>query len=107
MDALGCETLIRLRLLTVFAISCFVVRGGAATITYPNRAYIISDGTFGPVRGFANVKAVAVEGDVVLGVTRDGRVVASGWLETWLTEEMEAQLTNIVAVGLSYVQAAA
>jgi hypothetical protein len=107
MHALGFRTRMRLRLPTVIAISCFVVNGGAATITYPNRAYIFSSGTFAPLPGFANIKAVAVEGDAALGVTRDGRVVASGWLEAWLTEDVKARLTNIVDVGLSYVQAAA
>src|SRR6187551_3668036 len=107
MDTLGCESLIRLRLLTVIAFSCFVVSGGAASITYPNRAYIFSDGTFEAVPGFANLKALAVEDNYVLGVTRDGRVVSSGLPERWLPQEHLEQFTNIVAVGLSAVQAAA
>jgi alpha-tubulin suppressor-like RCC1 family protein len=109
MDALGCKSPSRLcpLRLTVIAFSCFVVSGWAATITYPNQAYIFSDGTFEPVPGFVNIKAVAVEDNYVLGVTPDGRVISSGLPERWLPQEHLEQLSNIVSVGLSAVQAAA
>jgi hypothetical protein len=93
--------------LTVIALFCFVVSGGAATITYPNQAYLLSDGTLSPVPGAYNVKALAVEGDTVLAVTRDGHVVGSDSPEKWLPQERLLQLSNIVAVGLSDVQIAA
>ena len=74
-------------------------------ITYPNQAYVFLGETFAAVPGFANIKAFAAERDWVLGVTRDGHVIQSGlpehWVATW------PPLTNIVAVGLSHVQAAA
>jgi alpha-tubulin suppressor-like RCC1 family protein len=76
-------------------------------ITYPNQAYVFSDGDFSPVPGAFNVKAVAVEDDMILAVTRDGRVVASGPPEHWLPTAALEQLTNIVAVGLNYTMAVA
>jgi alpha-tubulin suppressor-like RCC1 family protein len=76
-------------------------------IPYPNQACIFSGGTFSPVPGFTNIKAFAVEDDRVLGVTPDGHVLASGLPEHWLPQSIREQLTNVVAVGLSAVQAAA
>jgi hypothetical protein len=91
----------------LIAMSCLTMSGGAATITYPNQGYVFAGGTFEPVPGFWNIKALAVEAERVLGVTRDGRVIGSGIPEGWLDGELMAQLTNVVAVGLSDVQAAA
>jgi len=106
MNALRFKPLNRL-CLTFVAWAWLVASGGAAAITYPNQAYVFSQGAFEPVPGFWNVKAVAVEGNYVLGVTRDGRVVGSGLPENWVPQEHLEQLSNIVAVGLSAVQAAA
>ena len=78
----------------------------SAPITYPNQAYTFADGAVSPVPGAFNVKAIAVEGDVVLAVTRDGRIVPSGASEHWSSAIVD-QLTNVVSVGLSHVQAAA
>jgi hypothetical protein len=72
----------------------------APAITYPNQAYMFSGGTFEPVPGFTNIKAFAVEGNNVLAVTRDGRVIGQGGVAV-------GQVSNAVAVGLSYVQSAA
>ena len=87
--------------LTVCALSCFVFTGRSAPITYPNQAYSFSGESFSLVPGAFNVKAVAIEGDTVLAVTRDGRVVGS-----WLPEDILEQLTNAVAVGLNYTMGA-
>jgi hypothetical protein len=76
-------------------------------ISYPNQAYIFSKGTFSPVPGAFNVKAVAVEDTHVLAVTRDGRVMASGFPETWLADGIVEGLTNVVSVGLNYTGGAA
>ena len=88
--------------LTALALSCFVFSGWAAPITYPNQAYLFSGGTFSPVPGAFNVKAVAAEGDTVLAVTRDGRVRAAG-----LSPGIVEDFTNVVAVGLNYTMGAA
>jgi hypothetical protein len=88
--------------LTAFVLSCFVVNGWSAPITYPNQAYIFSGESFSPVPGASNVSAVAIEGDRVLAVTQDGRVVASGFQDDTLE-----QITNAVAVGLNYTMGAA
>ena len=72
----------------------------APAITYPNQAYMFSGGTFEPVPGFTNIKAFAVEGNNVLAVTREGRVIGHGGFAV-------GQVSNAVAVGLSYVQSAA
>lgn len=69
-------------------------------ITYPNQVYIFSGGTFEPVPGLTNVKAFALEGDNVLAVTQDGRVIGNAGSTV-------GQVSNAVAVGLSYVQSAA
>ena len=53
------------------------------------------------------MKALAVEGNMVLAVTRDGRVVSSGLPENWLTGGVLEQLTNVISVGLNYTMAAA
>jgi len=87
--------------LAVCALSCFVFTGRSAPITYPNQAYSFSGESFSLVPGAFNVKAVAIEGDTVLAVTRDGRVVGS-----WLPEDILEQLTNAVAVGLNYTMGA-
>ena len=57
--------------------------------------------------GAFNVKAVAVEGDMIMAVTRDGRVVTSGLPEHCVPEGILEQLTSIVAVGLNYTMGAA
>jgi len=85
-------------------LGCCVFNGLSAAVPYPNQVYVFSEGSFSPLPGFTNIKAFAVEGDRILGVTREGRVVASGMGENWLPEE---QLTNVVAVGLNYTAAAA
>lgn len=93
--------------LTAVALSCFIFSGWSAAITYPNQAYIFSGGTFSPVPGAFNVKAVAVEDGLVLAVTRDGRVVASVPPEHWLAASDLEPLTNVIAVGLNYTMAVA
>src|SRR5687767_13645949 len=115
MHALGFSSLGRLfssrtMLLSIgiAALSCVATSAAAApALTYPNQAYVFGRGIFQPVPGFWNMKAVAVEGSHVLGVTRDGHVIDSGLPEGWLDTNLMAQITNAVAVGLSYVQAAA
>ena len=69
-------------------------------ITYPNQAFSFSGESFAPVPGFTNIKALAVEGDDILAVTQDGRVIGNGGMPV-------GQVSNAVAVGLSYVQSAA
>jgi alpha-tubulin suppressor-like RCC1 family protein len=92
---------------TALALCCGVFTGWSAPIVYPNQAYVFSDGTASLVPGTFNVKAVAVEDDMILAVTRDGRVVASGPPEHWLATAALEQLTNVVAVGLNYTMAVA
>src|SRR4051812_34103589 len=86
------------------ALSCFVFHGWSGPVPYPNQVYIFSEGSFSPVPGFTNIKAFALEGDRIMAVTREGRLLTSGLGENWLPEE---QLTNVVAVGLNYTMAAA
>ncbi len=76
-------------------------------IKYPNQVYTFNGESFAPVPGLTNVKAFAVEGNRVLAVTREGRVLASGLDEHLLPEGGLEQLTNVVAVGLNYTMAAA
>jgi alpha-tubulin suppressor-like RCC1 family protein len=90
-----------------FAWLCLAVTVWAAPITYPNHVYVFSGGTFSPVAEMSNVKAVAVEDDMILAVTQDGRVIASGLPENWVPQGLLEQLTNVVAVGLNYTMAAA
>jgi alpha-tubulin suppressor-like RCC1 family protein len=84
-----------------------VFTGGSAPISYPNQAYTFSDGISSPVPGAFNVKAVALEGERGLAVTRDGRVLAWGFPDHWLTNGILDELTNAVSVGLNYTGAAA
>jgi alpha-tubulin suppressor-like RCC1 family protein len=84
-----------------FASLCCVFTIRSATITYPNQAYSFSHDTSSPVPGTLNVKAVAVEGTRIMAVTRDGRVVTSGFPETWLADGTVDRLTNVVSVGLN------
>lgn len=72
----------------------------APKITYPNQAFIFADGNYEPVPGFTNIKAFAVEGLNVLAVKQDGTVISGGGTPV-------GDVTNAVAVGLSYVQSAA
>src|SRR6185503_11480115 len=51
---------------------------GPPPITYPNQAYSFREGGLFPVPEAYNVKAVANEGQRILAVTHDGRVVVSG-----------------------------
>jgi hypothetical protein len=85
------------------ALGCFVFNAWSASVPYPNQAFIFSGESFSALPGFTNIKAFALEGDRVLAVTREGRVMASGLGENWLPEEA---LTNAVAVGLNYTSAA-
>lgn len=85
---------------TALALCCAVFTGWSAPITYPNQAFSFSGESFAPVPGFTNIKAFAVEGDNVLAVTQDGRVIGNGGIPV-------GQVSNAVAVGLSYVQSAA
>src|SRR6185436_3916242 len=65
-----------------------------------NQVYIFSEGSFAPVPGFTNIKAFAVEGDNVLAVTQNGRVIGN-------LELGAGQVSNAVAVGLNYTMGAA
>lgn len=89
------------------ALFCFVVTGWSASITYPNQAYIFSGGRFSAVPGMFNVRAIAVEGEMVMAATQDGRVVTYGVPEHWLEDGSLQLLTNVVAVGLNHTMAAA
>jgi alpha-tubulin suppressor-like RCC1 family protein len=80
---------------------------GPPPITYLNQAYTFSNGPFVPVPEAFNVQAVAVEGDRIMAVTQDGRVVTSGFPPSWLADGTVDQLTNVVAVGLNYTGGAA
>lgn len=88
--------------LTALAWSCFVFTGWSAPITYPNQAYTFEDGVSSPVPGAFNVKAVAVEGERGLAVTRNGRVISWGFPEHWLTNGVLNQVTNAISVGVNY-----
>src|SRR6185436_7799006 len=87
---------------TAFALLCCVFTARSASVTYPNQAYSFSYAKFSPVPGAFDVKAVAVEGSRMMVVTRDGRVVTSGFPEAWLADGAVERLTNVVAVGLNY-----
>ncbi|HKX63401.1 MAG TPA: hypothetical protein VJS65_16195, partial [Verrucomicrobiae bacterium] len=80
---------------------------GPPSFSYLNQAYTFSDGPFAPVPGVFNVQAVAVEGDRIMAVTSDGRVVTSGFPPNWLADGTVDSLTNVVAVGLNYTGGAA
>ncbi|HWN95739.1 MAG TPA: hypothetical protein VNT99_11950, partial [Methylomirabilota bacterium] len=89
------------------ALSSFAFTAWSATITYPNQAYRFYDGNFSPLPEVFNVKAIAVEGGIVVAVTRDGKIATSGFPETWLEDGIVQQLTNVVAVALNYTGGAA
>lgn len=91
---------------TALAMFCAVVAGWSAPTTYPNQAYTYNAGMFSPIPGAFNVKAVAVEGERGLAVLRDGRVMAWGFPDYWLTNGILEGFTNAVAVGLHYTGAA-
>src|SRR5690349_11647894 len=86
---------------TGLALCCFVLAGRSAPITYPNQAYVLAGETFSPLPGGFNVKAVAIEGDRILAVTRNGRVLVVGQ-----SDDVLASITNAVAVGLNYTMGA-
>ena len=83
-------------------LACFVFNSFSAPVTYPNRAFAFRNGSFSPVPGFTNLKAFAVEGDRMLGVRRDGRLVVHGYSGYVPTNSVIESVTNAVAVGLSY-----
>ena len=87
---------------TAFVLLCCVFTAHSASIDYPNQAYGFSYSVAAPVPGVTNVKAVAVEGSTMMAVTRDGRVVTSGFPENWLEDNVIEQFTNAVSVGLNY-----
>jgi alpha-tubulin suppressor-like RCC1 family protein len=91
---------------TMLALFCGAFTGWAAPITYPNQAYSYSDGVASPAPGGFNAKAVAVEDSRILVVTRDGRVVASGFPSHWLTNGVLDGITNAISVGLNYTAGA-
>jgi len=76
-------------------------------IAYPNEASLFSGGTMSAIPGFTNIKAFALDAEKVLAVTREGRVLGLGLPEHWLSPAIQEQLTNVIAVGVSHVQAAA
>jgi hypothetical protein len=79
----------------------------SAAITYPNQAISFRAGQSFPVPGAYNVKAVAVEGQRIMAVTSDGRIVTSEFPEFWLEDGVVDALTNVVAVGMNYTGGAA
>jgi alpha-tubulin suppressor-like RCC1 family protein len=91
---------------TALALLCCVFTSWSASIpiTYPNQAssYYVNASPSTPVPGGFNVKAVAVEGERILAVTRDGRVLATGFPSHWLTNGVLDGITNAVSVGLNY-----
>ncbi len=83
-----------------------VTAARSAPVMYPNQAYTYADGIAAPIPGAFNVKAVALEGERGLAVRRDGRVMAWGFPDYWLTNGVLDQPTNAVSVGLNYTSAA-
>lgn len=84
----------------------FAFTSWSAPIPYPNQVFSFSGGTFAPVAGASDVKAMAVEGERGMAVRRDGSVLTWGFPEHWLTNSFLEGITNAVAVGLSYTMAA-